>query len=453
VRSLLIGVTWISPTGTWAWDLSPPGFFVAMGVMALYVAVAGAITPPNRARRLVMPAAVVLLQWLIQVFPVGGTPVTHLALTQAGSCAKPCAQIDSPLVNAARIGGFLAVTALLVIGGQALHALSRRRSAPGVLRSGLLGAALVVGVTAAGVVAPRGQDVAPIRIAVVQGGGPQRTPPGNADSPAVFDRHVQATRELVKPPVDVVVWPENTVAVSGRFEGSAYQQILSGLARELDTTLIVGITEDAVGEPVFWNASVVINPDGSIGDRYDKVHRVPFGEYVPARSLIEKVAPPGSGLPERDAVAGTGSGRLHTNAGDFGIVISFEDFFEDRARSSVADGGEVLLNPTNGASYWLTQVQTQQIASSRLRAIENGRWHVQAAPTGFSSVITPDGVLLSRTDVSERQVLQTIVQRRSGSTVASVVGPWPVLGLSVVVLAAGWRLSRRSHLRRARSSG
>jgi apolipoprotein N-acyltransferase len=209
----------------------------------------------------------------------------------------------------------------------------------------------------------------------------------------------------------------------------------------------VGITEDVIGEPAFLNASIVIRPDGSPGDRFDKVHRVPFGEFVPHRALVERLAPAGSGLPERDAVAGTGSGLLRTDRGDFGLMISFEDFFAGRARDAVGSGGEVLMNPTNGASYWLTQVQTQQIASSRLRAVETGRWHVQSAPTGFSSVITPEGKLLARTDVSERAVIDWVVQRRAGQTISTLVGPWPVLGLAVLAVGGGWlalvRVGRR----------
>jgi apolipoprotein N-acyltransferase len=85
---------------------------------------------------------------------------------------------------------------------------------------------------------------------------------------------------------------------------------------------------------------------------------------------------------------------VDTPVGPLGIVISWEVFFADRARDAIGNGGEVLLNPTNGSSYWLTQVQTQQVASSRLRAIETGRWELQAAPTGFSALVDPAGNLL-----------------------------------------------------------
>jgi apolipoprotein N-acyltransferase len=117
-----------------------------------------------------------------------------------------------------------------------------------------------------------------------------------------------------------------------------------------------------------------------------------------------------------------------------------------------------MLNPTNGASYWLTQVQTQQIASSRLRAIETGRWVVQAAPTGFSAVIDPDGQLLARTGVGEQAVLQYTVGLREGLTWATRMGSRPMLVFAGLLVLAGhalvlWqtpdggRIHRRGHRR------
>ena len=93
----------------------------------------------------------------------------------------------------------------------------------------------------------------------------------------------------------------------------------------------------------------------------------------------------------------------------------------------------MILNPTNGASYWLTQVQTQQVASSRLRALENGRWVLQAAPTGFSAVVDPQGRVLQRTAVSEQAVLHHRIERRTGLTWATRAGAWPMVMLALAL--------------------
>ena len=158
---------------------------------------------------------------------------------------------------------------------------------------------------------------------------------------------------------------------------------------------------------------------------YHKVRTVPFGEYVPLRSFVERFAE--DALPPRDTKSGTGPAVVDTPLGPLGVSISWEIFFEHRVRDAVNNGAQILLNPTNGSSYWLTIVQAQQIASSQLRALETGRWVLQAAPTGFSAIITSDGDVVDRTSVSEQRVIEGVVELRSGKTLAVRVGIWPML--------------------------
>ena len=101
------------------------------------------------------------------------------------------------------------------------------------------------------------------------------------------------------------------------------------------------------------------------------------------------------------------------------------------------------MNPTNGASFTGTQVQTQQVANSQMRAIENGRWVTQIAPTGFSAVIDPDGDVLQRTAVSERRVLYDTVELRTGKTIYVRVGDYLALAAALAGLALAWTLERR----------
>jgi apolipoprotein N-acyltransferase len=254
---------------------------------------------------------------------------------------------------------------------------------------------------------------------------------------------------MIKGPVDLVLWPEDVVGLEGTLDQNPhYKDEISRLARQLRTTMVVGVTED-VSPTHFRNAAVVFNPDGSVGDRYDKVRRVPFGEYVPFRSLVEKLAGTNSGLPDRDAIAGTKPAVLHTPVGPLGVVISWEVFFADRARDAISHGGTVLLNPTNGSSYWLDVLQSQQVASSRLRAIETGRWTLQSAPTGFSAIVTPDGRITQRLGISRQGVLTQTIAERHGQTWSTDVGPWLALVASLAAVAAGWIVTVRGRRRRA----
>jgi apolipoprotein N-acyltransferase len=138
-----------------------------------------------------------------------------------------------------------------------------------------------------------------------------------------------------------------------------------------------------------------------------------------------------------------------TSAGDAAVAISWEVFFARRVREGVRAGGEFVTNPTNGSSYWLTQVQSQQIAQSQLRATESGRWLVQAAPTGFSAVVGPRGELLQRSDVGEAVVLEATIERLRSTTPAQATGdliPMALAGGVVFSLLTAEWMRRRSEV-------
>ena len=425
VRSIVFAAAWFTPSMLWMVDLTAPGYLIAIVVFSLYVGVAGLAVPGRSSsawvRWLALPAAFTLAEAARCTFPFGGVPLATTAMGQA----------SAPLGQIARVLCAVGVTFAVAVIGVALSAAWERRHVVAV--TALAG---VVALWLAAIVAPAGHDIRTINAAVVQGGGPQGTRASETDPRDVFDRHVEAT-SLVTKPVDLVVWPENVVALDSLLETARENAELSALAKGLNTTLVAGITED-LDSSSFANASIVYLPDGSTGERYDKVRRVPFGEYVPFRWLIESVAGTNTGIPVREARAGTEPAIVRTPAGDLAIAISWEIFFTNRGRDGVLHGGQILLNPTNGSSYWLTQVQTQQVASSQLRAIETGRWVLQAAPTGFSAIVNPSGDVLARTSISEQAVLQQDVMLRSGDTIATVIGPMPVIWFSAILLALCW---------------
>jgi apolipoprotein N-acyltransferase len=432
LRSWFVAAAWLFPSMLWMWDLTAPGFVVAGGLFALYFGIAALAVPAREPWRWVaLPAAIALAEIARWTFPFGGVPLATLAVGQAAA----------PLGQTARLGNAILVSAMVAIVGVALSAAWTRR-----WTAAAIALAVAVVMSTLSLAAPRGHQVDEITFALVQGGGPQRTRAENTDERQVFLRHLEASAQ-VPPGTDLVLWPENVVAVDQLATSQEFDE-LQRLARDLDTTLVVGVTEDE-DDDYFRNASVVFDPDGQQIDRFDKVRRVPFGEYVPLRGLIEGLAGEGAGLPARDAIEGTAPAVVHTDAGTFAVVISWEVFFTDRARDGVRHGGEAVLNPTNGSSYWLTQVQTQQVASSRLRAIETGRWVLQAAPTGFTAVVNDDGDLLERSNVSETKILTGSVPLREGETIATRIGQWPVVALALAALAAAWFGAARSGAGRA----
>jgi apolipoprotein N-acyltransferase len=264
----------------------------------------------------------------------------------------------------------------------------------------------------------------------------------------VLDAHLAASEDL-RQGLDLVLWPENTIDVD-RIEGTEADRLLAELARRVDATVIAGVTEEE-DDDRFSNSSVVWSPSGEIVDDYVKVRRVPFGEYVPGRGFFSKLGDL-SALP-RDAVPGTEKGLLDTPVGRLGIAISYEVFFSDRARGAVRRGGRMLLVPTNASSFTTSQMPTQELAAARLRAWETGRWVLQAAPTGFTAVIDPDGRVRQMTDLGEREVVYQRVPLRTGLTPYARFGDWPVLlvtALLLVIPSGRWRArSRRASGRSA----
>jgi apolipoprotein N-acyltransferase len=415
-RTWLSCAVWLSIGMVWMWDLTPPGYVVAFVVYAAYFGLAAALVPPGTGRRVALPGAVALAEAVRWAFPFGGVPLATI----------PQGQVGGPLAQVVRVAGPILLVVVTVVAGQALAAAVRREH-----RVASWGTAVVVAAVLLAVVAPTPEVVGELDVAIVQGGGPQRTRDSRANRPIVFQRHLDAAN-TIEGPVDLVVWPENVVRGDDEYD---HLDRVADLARRLDTTVVVGVVT-STDDGRFHNYAAVYGPDGTLLDRYDKVRRVPFGEMTPFRSLLERIA--GDTIVSSDAVPGTGPALVETGAGPMSVAISWEVFFAGRVREGVELGGEVVLNPTNGASYWLTIVQSQQVASSRLRALESGRWVLQAAPTGFSAVVDPDGNVVQRTRISEAAVLRATVERRTGDTWAVSVGDRIPFVAAVLLVLAGW---------------
>ena len=431
-RRLVVGYVaalgFLGPGLWWMHEFTAPGYVLACLFEGVLLTIGIAL-----GRGWTLPAGIVVAESLRASWPFGGVPVPTIAQTQAGG----------PLAPIARVGGELLLTAtVLVLGVAVAHAWRRRWT---------VGAALVVAVivlTSFAHVAPRGHRVGTLDIAAVQGGGPRGTRAIHTDDDVVFLRHLQASDDVPRG-VDLVLWPEDVVDVDDPILTTPEGAQLSALAARLHATLIAGVVEGGQAEhqdTVFINFSQAWAPDGTPLGRYEKNRRVPFGEFIPFRSIIEKLGDV-SAVP-RDARIGRGHGTIDTPSGRMGVVISWEVFFSDRARDAIGHGGQVLLGPTNAASFSNAQMPSLELAAARLRAIETGRWSVQAAPTGFSAVITPNGHVRTHSDLGARAVLRATVDRRAGQTIYARLGDGPFF-VTALLLAVGELVRRRTTRRRA----
>ena len=454
-RGWLFGVAWLYPGLAWMWSLTVPGYLLAAAIFAGFHALAATVSTTGPWRVIARPAAHTLAEALRLVFPFGGVPLATLPIGQAAG----------PLAGVVRFGGVILLTWVVFQIGFALAgpspvvpqmARSRGRRSRGQWHGaiGFLAAILCIVIGLA--IAPTGTETArpaTLRVAIVQGGGPQGTRAINTNGRAVVERHLRATRTIQPGAAELVVWPENVIDVAALAGSQELTEVAAEAAR-IGAPFAVGVTEDAPNDH-FINAQAVITADGQVVSRYEKVHRVPFGEYMPLRGLLHALGAPTDLVP-RDAVAGTGPAFLDIPVGGgtvrAAVVISWEVFFGNRVIDGIDHGGTFILNPTNGSSYTGTILQSQQIASSRLRAIENGRWVVQVAPTGFSAFVSPGGDVLDRTAVSEQKVVVRTISLKSGRTWYSHLGDTPFVVLMLLVFAGAWIVPGRAWLERRRAT-
>lgn len=415
------GLAFFVPTLRWLAGFHPAGFAALLVVEVVLFSAAMLLVDSRRAYWWTLPAALVVMEAVRARFPFGGFPIPGLALGQLGG----------PFAAAAPLGGSLLVVGLATGAGAAVTALGvAGRRVPTLATVAGLVAVSAVGVLLA---APDGQPTGTLRAALVQGGGPRGIPAVVSDAGAVTNRQVRASEDL-PPDLDLVLWPESSLSVSGPLAGTPEAARVAQLARRTGATVVVGLSESYGNS--FRNAAVAWDPEGRIIDRYEKVHRVPFGEYIPARGLFERISDMTSLVP-RDATPGRGPGLLRTPAGPLGVVISYEVFFSDRTRAAVTAGGQILLVPTNAASYTTEEVPAMEVAAARMRALEMDRAVLQAAPTGYTAIVGPDGGVVAQGGLSTPEVLVATVPLRSELTAYVRTGDGPVLATVTLALLAG----------------
>ncbi len=309
--------------------------------------------------------------------------------------------------------------------------------------------------------APAAGDRRQLRLAVIQGNLDERARlRGWRDQRWVLERLGAASRAAVAAGAELVVWPEASLPDPLPTATVALDRRL-GLETDLGAGLLlgaVGLERRAAG----WrktNSAFVVDGGGRLVGRYDKVHLVPFGEYVPLGWLLpwKWFVPDGMVW----FSPGTGHAPLQTPWGELGVLICYEAVFPEIARRSVAAGAELLVNITNDAWFGRSAAPAQHLLMSRMRSIETDRWQVRAANTGYSAIVGPRGRLLQRAPLglviggprrlarealAQPVTLSHAVALRTSTSVYVATGDWfawACLAGTLVGLGLGWWRRRR----------
>ena len=375
-----------------------------------------------------MAAVVVVIEWVHSGIPWGGFPWGLLAYSQ----------VDGPFAPLARIGGEVGVTLVVVFSGVALFGLIRNRNA-GLATFLVLLAMGSLGVTHI----ENSARNASVAVAVIQGNVPRIGLDDAEQARRVFRNHIEQTQNLaddiasgkVEKP-ELVVWPENAAdgdPINNRVMFDEVQRVVD----EVNTPVLIGaaVRDGFVGP---YNAGILWLPHAGPNQRYEKVHLVPFGEYIPNHSAIENLVSR-FGIAINDYVPGARTGLITHDGLSFGDVICFEVAYGDHVAKSIIDGAQFLTVQSNNATYALTEQPTQQLQITRFRAIEHKRAVAVATTTGISALIDSSGSVISSTKEMQADRLVGRIDKNESLQIIDRWGSGWLLFVAVLVIIFGQR--------------
>jgi apolipoprotein N-acyltransferase len=434
----LCGVCFYAVSLWWLHSLSPVAMPLLGSFLALWWAGAGAVVATLHRRGLTAPwwpAAVwVAMESLRGAWPLGG-----LTWGEWGYAFH-----DIPVVRAlAPFGGVRLITGLVVVvAGVLLDVVvaGARRATPRAATA-VAGAVAVAAVVGAGVVGPGTHTSGQVRIATVQGNDLNRDLTLEERQANYLPANHFRLAEGIEGPVDLVIFPESSMDAT-QANAAAVRDGITATATRLHAAVIANDSSVSLADGRRANVNSYYDATGQLVGTYAKRHLVPFGEYIPFRSLfgdlsvLERVG--------RDTRPGAGRVMWDVAGIPFGTMICFESAFAADARGYARDGAQLLVVTTNNRSYQRTANTEQHVAMSQLRAAETGRPVVHAAISGMSAFIDADGDVVARTHLFEPTVLVETVTATTGRTPYVALGEWAValawltvgLGAAIVLVRA-----------------
>ena len=421
----------------WMRAVGIPAWFVLSALETLFYGLTGALSAILQRHRLWplwFAAAWTAMEVWRSGWPLGGMPWGRLAF----------GVVDNPVAEALPYAGAVGVSFLLALLGALLAWLvSGPVVGEGSRRVAAVALVGLVAMLAIPALAPwTAKADRELTVAAVQG-----DVPGNGDDilydyREVTQNHVDATVDLARqveagevPQPDLVVWPENSTAVDP-FDDSETNSGIRAASSAIGVPILVGAIVDGDDEDQVLNQGIVWDPQTGAGDRYTKWHPVPFGEYIPLRSVFtrynffDRLREVG-----RDMMSGTRREPLDIDGVKIADAICFDIAYDDGLTTQLRNGAELLVVQSSQATFIHTDQTDQQFAITRLRAMETGRWVAVATTNGVSGLIAPDGHVIATADKRTRAVLVERLGLTSQLTPATRIGPWSgraAMGLTVL---------------------
>jgi apolipoprotein N-acyltransferase len=425
------------------WAVSIPLYLMLLAWLAMFYGLATLITTMGETAGIksafTLPVAWVAFD-LLRSFLLTGFPWAMLGHSQYRTL---------PLIQIADITGVYGITWLIVLANVVLYRVLRALSGASVpypVKSALVLVLALIATLFYGfsrLNRPEAANGAPIRVALIQGNIPQDvkwSPAFRDETVAIYER---LTREAGKGGVDLVVWPESAVPFFFQDEPVQSERI-RGLARELNAWLLLGSPAHELrnNQNTFLNSAFVISPSGETVARGDKLHLVPFGEYVPLKRLLPFVDKLVVGI--GDFSAGERATPLNIGRTEAGLLVCYEGIFPELARDYVRNGARILVNITNDAWYGRSSAPYQHFSIAVFRAVETRTPMLRAANTGITAIIDQNGHIRTMTGLFVEGFRTGEVRPGSGDSLYMRIGDspaWLCVLLTIGTIAlAGSRL-------------
>ncbi|MFB7212456.1 apolipoprotein N-acyltransferase [Streptomyces sp. NPDC056255] len=439
---LLAGLGFMLPLLHWTGEeVGPVPWLALAAAEALFIAVGciGIAAVSRLAWWPVWAAAVWVLGEAVRArVPFGGFPWGKIAFGQADGVFLPLAALGgTPLLSfAVVLCGFGLCEAV-----RQVRAYRRTGTLP---RAAVAAAAATVLVPVAGAFAalPLVDDSAEdgtATVAAIQGNVPRLGLDFNSQRRAVLDNHVRRTEQLARevkegkvPQPDFVLWPENSSDLDP-YRNADARILIDDAVKAIGVPTVVG----AVVEPDSGNLRNTLiqwDPEKGPVETYDKRHIQPFGEYMPMRS-VARIFSSDVDRVTRDFGPGKKVGVFDLAGTNVGLVTCYEAAFDDAVRDTVTHGGQLIAVPSNNATFGRSEMTYQQLAMSRVRAVEHSRSVVVPVTSGVSAVIRPDGTVVQKTKLFTPDALVDEVPLRSSLTPATRMGTLPEAMLVLIAVA------------------
>ncbi|MER6031651.1 apolipoprotein N-acyltransferase [Streptomyces sp. NPDC001851] len=374
-------------------------------------------------------------------------------------------QADGVFLPLAAVGGTPVLGFAVVLCGFGLYEAGRliaeRRRTHAVRRGTAAAALLSVAVPVAGAVAARPlvsdkAEDGTRTVAVIQGNVPRSGLEFSAQRRAVLDYHVRETLRLAAdikagkaPKPDYVLWPENSSDIDPYTNPDA-AAVIEGAAKAVGVPISVGGVVEKDGRQL--NEQILWDPVKGPTQTYDKRQIQPFGEYLPLRGLVGAINKNWTSMVRKDFSRGSAPGVFDIDGAKVGLATCYEAAFDWAVRDTVTHGAEMISVPSNNATFDRSEMTYQQLAMSRIRAVEHSRTVTVPVTSGVSAVIMPDGRITQKTGMFVPGYLVQKVPLRTSRTPATQLGILPEIALVLVAAGGiGWTIG--SGLRRRRAGG